>query len=84
MNNPVAQNFPSFQPTALYAQRGRVGAFGFSRVAGKRVRTYPGGRKAATAEHATSFSLNLTFFEETKDLFSSSQPTGILPGNVKS
>jgi len=29
-NNPVAQNFPSFQPTALYAQSGSVGAFGLS------------------------------------------------------
>ena len=84
MNNPVAQNFPSFQPTALYAQSGSVGAFGFSWVAGRRVRIYPGGRKAATAVHATSFPPQLTFFEETKDLLSSSHPMGILPGKVKS
>ena len=84
MNNPVAQNFSSFQPTALYAQRGKVGAFRFSCVAGRSDRTYPGGRNAATAAHSTSFFPNFTFSEETKDLFFSSHPTGILPGKVKS
>jgi hypothetical protein len=84
MNNPGAQNFPFFQPTALYAQSGRAGAFGISRVAGRNVRIYPGGRKAATAVDSNSFFPNLTFLEETKDLFSSSHPIGILPGKVKS
>jgi len=84
MNNPVVQNFPSFQPTALYAQRGKVGAFRFSCVAGRRVRMYPGGRKAATPVHSISFFPNLNFSEEMKDFFSSSHPTGTLPGKVKS
>ena len=61
-----------------------MGALGVSFVAGRSVRIYPGGRKAAIAVHSTSFSPNLTFFEETKDLFSSSHPIGVLPGNVKS
>jgi hypothetical protein len=53
-------------------------------VAGRSVRIYPGGRKAAIAVHSTSFFSNLTFLEEIKDLFSSSHPIGILPGKVKS
>jgi hypothetical protein len=84
MNNPVVQNFPCFHPTALYAQSGRVGALGISCAAGRRVRIYPGGRKAATATHFTSFFPNFTFFEETKSALSLSQPIGILPGRVKS
>jgi len=84
MNNPVAQNFLSFQPTALYAQSGSVGGFGFSSVAGRRVRTYPGGRKAATAVHSTSLPPNLILVDGTNSLFSPSHPTGNLPGKVKS
>jgi hypothetical protein len=60
-----------------------MGALGSRFAAGRRVRTYPGGRKAATAVASTSFSPNLTFLEGTKDLFSSSHPIGILPGKVK-
>ena len=84
MNNPVAQNFPFFQPTALYAQSGRVGALGSNFVAGRSVRIYPGGRKAATAIHSSSLLFNSAFLEETKDFFSPSHPIGILPGKVKS
>lgn len=84
MNIPVAQNFPSFQPTALYAQSGRVGALDFSSVAGRSVRMNPGGRKAATAIHSTSLFFNSTFLKGRKALLSLSHPTGTLPGRVKS
>jgi len=59
-----------------------MGAMGSRFAAGRKVRIYPGGRKAATAVASTSFSPNLTFLAETKDLLSSSHPTGILPGKV--
>jgi len=84
MKSPVAQNFPSFQPTALYAQSGRVGAFDFSCVAGRNARMNPGGRKAATAIHSTSLFFNSSFLKGAKALLSPSHPTGILPGKVKS
>jgi hypothetical protein len=84
MSRPVAQNFPSFQPTELYAQSGRVGAFGFNWVAGRRVRIYPGGRKAATAAQSISLRPIFAFSDEIKESMSSSHPIGILPGRVKS
>jgi len=53
-------------------------------VAGRSDRTYPGGRKAATAVQIRSLFPIVTFSEGIKAAFSSSQPTGILPGMVKS
>jgi hypothetical protein len=44
----------------------------------------PGGRKAATAIHSIFLLFISTFLDGTKALLSSSHPTGILPGRVKS
>jgi len=84
MSTPVAQNFPSFQPTELYAYSGRIVAPGLRCVAGSNVRTYPGGRKAATAVHSNSLPPILSLCDEVKAPVSSSHATGIRPGMVKS
>ena len=84
MSRPGAQNFPPLQPTQLYAHRGSVGAPVLIWAAGRSVRIYPGGRKAATAVHSISFFPILIFSDKVKAPFFSSHPTGFLPGRVKS
>lgn len=79
---PVVQNFPSFQPTELYAHSGRIGALRPICVAGSKVRTYPGGRKAATPVQLNSFFPILILLSGLKDF--PSHPMGILPGRLKS
>jgi len=56
---------PSGSPAhGTVSPQGRTGPFGRRRVAGSHVRTYPGGRKAATAVQSTSSPLLLTRFAE--------------------